>query len=581
MPENLPNSTASRAYLCGIGALAGLSLWLLFDVLPDALGNQYLLLWIASTSMAFFGLTLGLSGYLHPKQALGVASVWALFCGALLQWSSQRYFEFDDLFEAGFAPLCWALLVLLGAPFGAAILRRNLWDYRYLFDTAWGIVVRYFAGFIFLGLFWALIFLSDALFRTVGLTVIQDLLDIEPVPFVLSGLVLGLALAVAQELSDFISPYLVLRLIRLLVPLVLIVVATFIAVLPARGLSNLFGDFSAAAILMSVTLISITMITSALDRDDQGAVATRVLYWSCKALILALPLLSGLALWSIVLRVEAYGWTPERLAAALAAALVFAYAALYLVALLRGARWMAHIRRSNIVMALAVMALAALWMTPVMHAERIAAQSQLARYLSGKSTAQQFPAWEMQNKWGVAGQAVIAQLQLDPTAVHAAVLAELARAKGLTSYQFERGNTEKSSETLAQELQGLVVVSGQELLDVSPKYDRLSNRHLKKWVQVCSQATTMKCHLIVGPFADYGALSALFFLPDQPKTVSVYGLVWDNGALIAARALKDKLGQVLSLTPTQMQAILDGHHKVAPATRQSLWIGDLEIIANN
>ncbi|MGH1464921.1 MAG: hypothetical protein ACRBBQ_06130 [Cognatishimia sp.] len=577
----MPTSTVHRSYLSMIGALAGLSLWLLVDVLPDALANQYLLLWIGSVSMGFFALTLGLSGVLPVKGALGVASVWALFCAGLLQWNSQRYLEFDDLFETGFAPLAWGLLMLLGAPFGAALLRRKLWDYSYLFDTAWGIFVRYCAGALFLGLFWALIFLSSALIETVGLSLIEDFLEIDPVPYVLSGLVLGLALAVAQELSDFISPFLILRLIRLLVPLVLGVVAIFLTVLPTRGLSNLFGDFSAAAILMSVTLIAITMITSALDRDQTNAVTNRVLFWSSKALILTLPLLAGLALWSIVVRVESFGWTPQRVAAFMAAGLLCAYALFYIGALFYRHRWMAKIRSANIVMALSVIVLAALWMTPILHAERIAANSQLARYLKGKATPLQFPAWEMQNVWGVAGQNVIARLASDTKADHQTVLTDLKTAKDTTRYQFSRRTEGKSIQELAQQLKNSVVVLSEKPLENTPDFASIVQYSLSNWAQTCGQNDARKCWLLVGPFGKFGALSGILFVPNSKETYSGVSLAWNDGNLSYDRYLRDIDGNQLQLTTAQIDLLMTGDYEIAPSAKQSLWLGGMEIIANN
>ncbi len=96
----------------------------------------------------------------------------------------------------------------------------NWRDYPELFNQSWNIVVRYVAAWLFMGLFWAVLLLSNELFGIIGLEILDDLLDIAPVPYVLSGLVLGLALAVVNELSEYVSPYLILRLLRLLLPLV-------------------------------------------------------------------------------------------------------------------------------------------------------------------------------------------------------------------------------------------------------------------------------------------------------------------------------------------------------------------------
>ena len=82
--------------------------------------------------------------------------------------------------------------------------------YPALFLESWGVVVRYGAAWVFTGLFWLVIFLSDQLLQIVGVTVIEWILDFEPAPFLLTGLSFGVAIAVVDELSDYVSPNLVL-----------------------------------------------------------------------------------------------------------------------------------------------------------------------------------------------------------------------------------------------------------------------------------------------------------------------------------------------------------------------------------
>ena len=54
----------------------------------------------------------------------------------------------------------------------------------------------------------------------------------------------------------------------------------------------------------------------------------------------------------------------------------------YVVAVLRGRAWMAGIRQTNVVMALAMAGLAALTMTPVLDGERLSANGQMRRALA-------------------------------------------------------------------------------------------------------------------------------------------------------------------------------------------------------
>jgi hypothetical protein len=70
---------------------------------------------------------------------------------------------------------------------------------------------------------------------------------------------------------------------------------------------------------------------------------------------------------------------------------------------------MQRIRQANIGMALAVIALAALWLT-LLNPEAISARSQLARILDGRTRVAEMDLYGFQN-WGLAGQAALATLQ--------------------------------------------------------------------------------------------------------------------------------------------------------------------------
>jgi hypothetical protein len=111
------------------------------------------------------------------------------------------------------------------------------------------------------------------------------------------------------------------------------------------------------------------------------------------------------------MRVAQYGWTPERLFVALVAGLGLAYGLAYAFAVVRGAGWQDRVRRGNVVLALGALAMAALWLTPLLNAEALAARSQLARFEAGKTAAADLDVWALQ-RWGKPGAAVLAELRL-------------------------------------------------------------------------------------------------------------------------------------------------------------------------
>ncbi|MCK4711933.1 MAG: DUF4153 domain-containing protein, partial [Marinosulfonomonas sp.] len=304
--ESTDNAIINRAALSLIGGLAGLCLYLLVDVIADQLENEQLFLFLVAFSGAFFIAVLGIVGPLSIKRAALVALIVALPSALLLFWASLRFSHVSRFMDSG-QPLAFGVLVTIPLPFFMAQMRAGeSWrDYPALFNHSWNIVVRYAAAWLFVGVFWGVLMLSNELLNIVGLEVIEDLLDIDPVPFVLTGLVLGLALAVVHEMAAYVTPVLTLflRLTRLLLPMVLLVVGVFIMALPVRGLSGLFGGLSATAVLIAMAAGAATLVTTALDQTDDAAKGAPVMRVFTQALALLIPVMAGLAAYAVWVRV--------------------------------------------------------------------------------------------------------------------------------------------------------------------------------------------------------------------------------------------------------------------------------------
>ena len=445
-PANPAGPERDRIILALIGAGAGGMLWYLFETLPDLTDDRRIALASITLTGGFFAVLLAALGPLRGGGALRVAVPVAALAAGLLSWASFRHDTVGDFLGTGHVIIAFLTLLALPVPFliARASPGEGWRDYPALFHHAWRIFVRYLVAAVFVGLFWLLVLLSDQVLQIVGLDVIEKLLELDPVPWLLSGLMLGLGLAVVHELSAYISPYLALRLLRLMLPLVLLVSAVFLIAAPIRGLSNLFGSLSPAALLMAMAVAAVSLITAVLDASDAEGASHPLLLWSARLMALLLPFPGGLAAWAIGQRVVQYGWTPDRLAAAVSAFVVLAYGLTYALSVLRGPGWRAHIRRANIWMALGMIALAALWLSPVLNAERISTRSQIARFEAGKVAPGALDLWAIAHDWGRAGQAGLARLSAPDhprAAALAAPLARLAEADSRWQWQSEGGAT--------------------------------------------------------------------------------------------------------------------------------------------
>ncbi len=439
-----------RGLLAFIGALAGLSLWLLDEISLRGGLPERLHFFLAACAVVFFGGVLAMAGPLRPRRAALSAAPLAAGVAGLLLLASLRYdgvaqFHFADLsFVAAFA-LCF-----LAVPFLIAAAGPGWRDYATLFSESWLLVVRVVTAWVFAGLIWGLIWLSDALLGLVGLGVIDWLMaEGGPLPGMVTGVALGLGIAVAVENVDLLSPDLILRLLRLLALPLLGVMAVFLVALPMQGLSRLPEGISAAVTLLFLVACAVALISAVVERDEAQAAEGAVIPRAAQGLALLLPVPVALAGWALVQRVVQHGWTPGRLFGVVLVVLAAGYAVLYLRALLAGAGWRGWVRRGNLGMALAMLGAAGLWLTPILNAEAISARSQLARLQAGEVTAADMDLAALE-RWGRAGAQALALLETRALEPGQDVLA--ARMAARTQERAESGDPV----VIAQEAEALL-----------------------------------------------------------------------------------------------------------------------------
>ncbi len=556
-----------------LGGLAGLALYLLSVIIEDGLVAERLALALAAFAGTFFGAAMAIAGPVAVPRAVAMAAGLAVVVAGLVSLAALRFDPVSDLSNAPLIFLAGLVLALLPLPFLIAATGPGWRDYPTLFTHAWGLFVRLSFAWIFVGVVWGLILLSGALFDLVGLTLIDDLLALEPAPWLITGVVLGLALAVVDELSDFISPFLILRLLRVLLPLVLLVQVVFLAVLPFRGLTGLFGGISSAATLLAMVATAVTLISAAVDQSDEESVDPGMMALAARALALILPVPVGLAIWALVVRVGQYGWTPERLFVAVIAALALCYAVSYAVSALRRS-WRAHIRSVNVINALAVIGAAALWLTPLLNAERIAASSQMARFAVTQDPAV-LDLWAL-GKWGAAGAAVRAELEVLATQPGQQALAAVLAGNVLA----DAGQIVSARAALAavMPLQPPTALAGRDaILAAAELYD------LQSWTRSCAETLPgggRGCVMIVADFQpNLPGEEALFVIYSPAQYLSYIGFSLNNGQL-QERAIVPAAGAMPSdaKVETVMKSLQTTVPVLVPAPLNMLVIGTSGLI---
>lgn len=535
----MTKETKDRAWLLAFGAAGGALLWAVIEAsdrgfLPDrpALFLAVLIVVACGAGLAMAG-PIGLGRSL--PRALGLGGVVA----GLVLLTSLRYDRVADTLVSPMSAFAITALATLPVPF--LILQahggwRGIWrDYAGLFFQAWSVALRYTAALVFLGVVWAVVLLSNEVLLIVGVTVIDDLLDHGMVPLALSGAALGLGMAVIHELAEVIAPHLAVRLIRLLLPAVLVVMAVFLAALPFRGLSGLVSGLSPALLLLTKVAAGVALVSVTVDQDDSRAAEGRVLVRSAQAMALILPVVAALAAWALWLRIAQHGLTPERLFSGLVAGLALVYGGLYAWAVLRGKGWQGRIRQGNIVMALAIILASALWLSPLLNAERLSAQNHLARFDAGLTPVADLDPRALEN-WGRPGAAVLEELNRrakDPA--QAALAARLA------------GETDPEGLTAAATLQALVAVLPVQPPGATGTRDTLLaaalDYELEDWRAACGVPAAdggPACLMVVADLLPgFPGEEAMLLIERNPDYSEVVGLYLNaDGALVIRPVLR-------------------------------------------
>lgn len=549
---------AARAQLALAGGLGGFLVWAVFKAGEEEWIGQYPAFALFGFLLAGFGAFLAMAGPIGPGKAFIRALGMGLLLAGLIALTALRYAEADGFLQSPMPSLAALTVATLPVPFLIAAARGNWREYPALFLEAWSIVLRVAASGAFTGLVWLVIYLSDEVLRIVGIDLIGRLLEHEVVPMVLSGAIFGLGMAVIYDLAELLSPYVVLRMFRLFLPVVLGVMAIFLVALPFRGLDGLVSGFSPAGLLLAMVAGGIALVSIAVDQTDDEATDSPLLRRSAQGMALVLPVVAALALYAIWLRVGDYGWTPERLFMMLVAGIGLAYGLVYAVSVLRGGPWMERIRQGNIRMALVIVALAALWLTPVLNAERISANDQLARFEAGTTKVEALDVWALQS-WGKPGAEVIATLEAKAKEPGQEALA--AALKGQVQGTVTDRAALVADLVKAMPLQPATATGTRDTL-----FAAVEDYLLQDWKGVCEarlDAATPSCLMVVADLLpDLPGEEAMLFLQRSADYTEVSGLYLDNEGRLVVRPASHSDGRYVD--PAEAVQLLRQYETAPP-----------------
>ncbi|HEY4555306.1 MAG TPA: DUF4153 domain-containing protein, partial [Lysobacter sp.] len=283
-----------------------------------------------------------------------------------------------------------AVGLFIALPYLQCRLAYGRWHAPYadLFEHAWQNTLTLMLTAVFTGICWAVLALWGELFGLIGIRFFKTLFREQAFVYLATGTMVGLGILIGrtQHRPVRVARQIVFAVFTGLLPLLAAIMLAFVASLPFTGLDALWSTRSATAILLGV-LIVLSVFLNAVFQDGTGdAPYPRWLRRVVDAGLAFSPVYAALALYALWLRIDQYGWTAERLWAALLALVLAGHACGYAAAALRGRdRWLRPLPRVNVALSLAAIALVLAVNSPVLDPHRVAVRDQLARIRDGRT----------------------------------------------------------------------------------------------------------------------------------------------------------------------------------------------------
>jgi hypothetical protein len=335
-----------------------------------------------------------------------VAGFVAFWNGAPDNWGSDEGWHFAASIAAAVVavPLFQAARDAGAVRFAPAAVHGHAWTNLIL-----GAVAGAFVGATML-----MTVLLSELFALIGLDFLRELMQRSWFLSTLACAALGAAVGLLRDRDGVMDTVqrVVRAILSVLAPLLALGLVFFVVALPFTGLGALWEQTKATTPILLACIGGAVLLVNAVSGNSSDEEAkTPVLRWAAMALAAVTLPLAIVAAVSTAKRIGQYGFTPDRLWAAVFVAVAAAFAVAYLVALVRGrGGWMAQVRGFNVRLVAGVCLLALFLALPLVSFGAVSTRDQLSRLESGKVAPDKFDWAALRYDFGPVGRRALERL---------------------------------------------------------------------------------------------------------------------------------------------------------------------------
>ncbi len=400
-----------------IGAIAGLAVSALIDGLrfDTPVSNQTVLRDAAAAGVVVAAVSFMLTA---ERLRLAWAVAFAIAWGAVVALVGSSTGAYNRAGEMAEFPFFAALLAVgIAAPLFQTFRdegRRSL-PYEKVHAYAWTDGIIGGASLAFTGLTFLLLFLLGALFDAIGIDVLKRFLQESWFGWMVAGSAFGAASAVLRDRAPLLWTLqrLVMLVFSVLGPVLAFAIAVYLVALPVTGFSGLWkSGLPETPLLLSAAGFCFVFLNAIIGDSPDDRRPGRLWRITEGVLLFAVLPLGVLALISMSIRVDQYGWTPERLWGVIASIVAIAFGlADWLSVIRRRNAFDQHLREYQKWLAAALCGLAFILSLPLIDFGAISTRSQLARLDSGKVKPVDFDFAALAFDFGPAGRRALEALK--------------------------------------------------------------------------------------------------------------------------------------------------------------------------
>ena len=335
-----------------------------------------------------------------------------------LKWQvedSDKWRQHEVFMFYGWRLLLMAMLALPWIQYSLHVSREQA-RYPHFYRQLWLNALTLLIVFVANGLFWLVLLLWSEMFKLVGIPFFSTLFfDTDWFGYVAFGLITALAVVLARTQSRLVTA--VQKLLTFiatgLLPLVALLALMFILTLPFTGLEAISQRVSAAGLMSTLTLLLLLLMAIVREPQKEALPYPGALRYLIKCSLVVAPIYMLIAGWSLWVRIQQYGWTPERLYGVLVVVVLLVWSFGYLASILRRGHNPLEIQGKVILgVSLLALGLLVLLSSPVIDAWRISVNSHMGLYHSGKIKPDQVSLYMLDHS-GKPGRAALEALQKD------------------------------------------------------------------------------------------------------------------------------------------------------------------------